>query len=200
MDKIARILVLGNGISRKGLPLKALQERLPIYACNLAFTEKHEDGSPFEPDKLFVYGPPSLKEVHAKGYCKNHAVHVAGIYENGASICEHAIFEHRVGLSTGGQAVHHACNEHGVEEIYLAGFDFFVRENPHHMHNINGSGHNDAACRRWMKQLIGFAQVHQGIRFYRVDGKWQDRFEGIENFRHITRGEMIARIPNGRNK
>jgi len=191
-----RIVVLGNGISRKGLPLQRIQAELPVYACNFAYREQHEDGSPFHPDKLFAYAPVVLRNIRKDGYASKFPVYSVGKLNTQQRACPEATFERRVGLSTGGQAVFHACHQEGVKQVFLCGFDFHPKGFPHHMHGNTG-GYSDGACTRWAHQLRGFCMTFTGIKFFRVDNEPMDVFKDLPNLIHISRQQFLNRTIYG---
>jgi hypothetical protein len=110
-----RVIILGNGESRKELDLAALKKWCPLFGCNALFTE-------FPPDILFVVDRPISEEVNRSQYARTHKV-VARCPE----CCTGAEKWIGPGWSAGNVAILYACRQ-GYKKIYLVGFDLWQNE------------------------------------------------------------------------
>jgi hypothetical protein len=107
--------VLGNGTSRKPVPLPSLKERGTVYACNAVYRD-------FNPDYLVAVDTKMVLEIAQSGYQTNNQVwtNPNKVYSNIKNL---NFFDPPKGWSSGPTALDMA-SRHGFREIYILGFDY----------------------------------------------------------------------------
>jgi hypothetical protein len=190
-----KVIILGNGISRKGLDLHLLKDWAQVWGCNDMYTEEKT----FVPHRLFATDGRVLKRIQASGYAQRHPVFVNGNNVQRQEACPDAYcFMERVGNCTGNGAIWCACIE-GYDEVYLVGFDLYI-EHRNMAHHIYGrrEGYGTSTVNVWVTQMGGFFRSYPQIQFFKVgkEGDPHPKLMGPNegNLHYITREEFIHRV------
>ena len=187
MNDIA--FVLGNGISRKHIPLQPLKEHGKIYGCNALYRE-------FAPDHLVAVDTKMIIEIADTRYHHQYSV-----WSNPNKLTQKTaginIMNPNKGWSSGPTAMLLA-SQHGYKTIYLLGFDYVgLGEKNEKVNNLyagskNYKQTNDRATYHgnWTRQTMLCANMHPKTKYIRVIPK-EDFFiseylVGLKNFEHIT--------------
>jgi hypothetical protein len=191
---MTQAFVLGNGISRQGISLLALQERGPIYGCNALYRE-------FVPDVLIATDRPIATAIQESGYSAQHRFYTRRPLPNlGACAVPKPYF----GFSSGPIAVGLAAQD-GHACIYLLGFDM----GPTTANTINNLYAGTEFYRansapptytgNWIKQLTQVMTEHKSVRFVRVQGPTTahiPQLDIIRNLDHVDLATFTDRINN----
>jgi hypothetical protein len=179
--------IIGNGTSRKSIPLEHLRDYGTIYGCNALYRE-------FEPDYLIAVDTKMILEINKAGFQKNHSVwtNPNKAYQKFTGF---NYFSPSKGWSSGPTALHLA-SEHKNNEIYILGFDYIGLENNKTVNNIYADSFNykkshDGATYHgnWLKQTCITCQKFPKKRYIRVLGEPNfipKEFNSLTNFEHIT--------------
>jgi hypothetical protein len=186
--------VLGNGVSRAGLPLEQIQKLGKIYGCNALYRE-------FTPDVLVACDRPIATQIQETGYSAQHTFYtrkpIAGL---GAL----ALPSQYYGFSSGPNAVGLAALANHAR-IYLLGFDMGPTSNNQFNNMYAGTEFYKAADSRptftgnWVKQLTTIAKDFPAVDFVRVCGATTaplPELEKIANVRHEDLATFVMRINN----
>jgi hypothetical protein len=186
--------VLGNGISRQGISLLALQERGSVYGCNALYRE-------FVPDVLIATDRPIATAIQESGYSSQHRFYTRRPLPN---LGAHAVPKPYFGFSSGPIAVGLAALD-GHACIYLLGFDM----GPTTANTINNLYAGTEFYRdnnapptytgNWIKQLTQVMTEHKSVRFFRVQGPTTaqiPQFDTIHNLNHVDLATFTDRINN----
>jgi hypothetical protein len=156
--------VLGNGTSRAGLNLTALQHHGKIYGCNALYRD-------FEPDYLIAVDPKMIFEIQSNGFQRSHSVwtnqSASHYYDDGFNY-----FTPKLPWSSGPCALHLATT-HNPTEIYIIGFDFTGVDNKFNniyadTFNYKSSSEIPTYWGNWEKQTEFVIKSNPSIKFYRV--------------------------------
>jgi hypothetical protein len=191
---MTQAFVLGNGISRQGISLLALQERGSVYGCNALYRE-------FVPDVLIATDRPIATAIQESGYSAQHKFYTRRPLPNlGACVVPKPYF----GFSSGPIAVGLAALD-GHTSIYLLGFDM----GPSTANTINNlyagtefyRDHNapPTYTGNWIKQLTQVMSEHKSVRFFRVQGPTTaqiPQLNTIRNLDHVDLATFVDRINN----
>ena len=158
--------VLGNGISRKPVPLHKLKDHGKVYGCNALY--RH-----FEPDYLVAVDTKMIIEINKTGWQKKHEVWTN---PNKAYMRfkNFNYFNPSKGWSSGPTALWLA-SEHKYETIYILGFDYRGLAEGTKFNNVYADTHNykkstDTATffGNWMRQTQSVIQSNINIKYVRV--------------------------------
>ena len=111
--------VLGNGESRKGIPLEKLKEKGKVFACNAVYRTDR-------PDFLVAVDPKMINEIAESDYMLHNQVwsNFNAQYNKNQKILDNVQwFQPSLGWSSGPTALRLAC-ERGHKTIYILGFDY----------------------------------------------------------------------------
>jgi hypothetical protein len=186
--------ILGNGISRQGLPLHDIQKHGSIYGCN----GLHRD---FIPDVLVATDTPIALYIESIGYPLEHKFYTRRpmLGKGGLSIPRPYF-----GYSSGPVAVALAALEQH-KKIYMLGFDMGPTENKKFNNVYAGTefykepGSNPTYTGNWIKQIQQICREFSGTKFVRVCGKTTARLpelDGIKNMEHLALDRFVERINN----
>jgi hypothetical protein len=177
--------VLGNGTSRKDIPLEHLKDYGTVYGCNALYRE-------FEPDYLVAVDTKMVIEINKAGYQKNHEVwtNPNKAYQKFTGF---NYFSPSKGWSSGPTALHLA-SEHKNNEIYILGFDYVGiadKVNNIYAGTFNYKKPHDGATYHgnWLKQTCITCQKFSKKRYIRVLGEpahIPKEFSNIPNLEHIS--------------
>jgi hypothetical protein len=186
--------VLGNGVSRQGISLPALQERGAVYGCNALYRE-------FVPDVLVATDRPIATAIQESGYSARHRFYTRRPMAN---LGAHPVPKPYFGFSSGPIAVGLAALD-GNTCIYLLGFDM----GPSETNTINNlyagtefyrkSNSPPTYTGNWIKQLSQIMQEHKLVQFVRVQGPTTAsilQFDTIRNLNHVDLATFTDRINN----
>ena len=179
--------VLGNGTSRKDIPLDNLKNHGTVYGCNAIYRE-------FEPDYLVAVDTKMVIEINKAGFQRNHEVwtNPNKAYQKFTGF---KYFSPSKGWSSGPTALHLA-SDHKNNEIYILGFDYVGLADNKKVNNLYAGTFNykkphDGATYHgnWLKQTCITCQKFPKKRYIRVVGEPKfipKEFENITNLEHIT--------------
>ena len=185
--------VLGNGISRRGLDLSALQAIAPVYGCNALYRE-------FTPNVLVATDRPISEQIQKSGYpLKNRFYTRTPIAGLGA----YPVIEQYWGFSSGPLAVAHAAADQ-YRKIYMLGFDMGPANDK--FNNIYAdtefykkSNSVPTFTGNWINQITQLANDYPSVEFIRVQGETTadiPQLKTINNLKHLPILEFQNRINN----
>lgn len=191
---MAVAFVLGNGISRRGVPLDNLRQNGPIYGCNALYRE-------FVPDVLVATDRPIATAIQNSEYAKKHTFYTRRpLPDQGAREIPKPWF----GFSSGPVAVALAA-EAAYQRIYMIGFDMGPTVNQQ-FNNVYADTEfykkSDSAptfTGNWVKQLQQICRTFGATRFIRVCGPTTARIpelDRIHNLDHMPFEQFLNRINN----
>jgi len=176
--------VLGNGVSRQGIPLDNLKQIGKIYGCNALYRD-------FIPDVLVATDKPIATQIQESGYSAKHRFHTRRPIDGlGARTLPKAYF----GFSSGPNAVGLAAHDEN-RRIYMLGFDIGPLPNET-FNNVYAdtefyrrSTARPVTAVNWIDQLQTIARKFAQVQFQRVLGTtstYVSKFDTIANFSQIT--------------
>jgi hypothetical protein len=187
--------VLGNGLSRKPIPLEPLKQSGKVYACNAVYRT-------FTPDYLVAVDAKMINEI-----CTAGAQLKMPVWTNPNKAYKKFpklnYFEPSMGWSSGPTALWLA-SKHGHQLIYILGFDFTGTKEGR-LNNIFGDTPNykkntDVATYHgnWNRQTCIVLQKNSLKRYIRVVPEGTDVFEASDlkkyaNYSEITVQEFKRR-------
>lgn len=184
--------VLGNGVSRRGLPLNDLQQHGPIYGCNAL----HRD---FVPDVLVATDKPIAMTIEESGYPLKNKFYTRRPTPNKGAL---PVPKEYFGFSSGPIAVALAAMEQH-RTIYMIGFDMGPVENKKFNNIYADTEHykkSDSAptyTGNWVKQIQQVCKNFGETKFIRVCGSSTARLQeldSIRNMKHLPLSELIDRL------
>jgi hypothetical protein len=188
--------VLGNGKSRLGVDLAAINRHGVIYACNAVYRE-------YTPDHLIAVDAKMVKEIVKTKYHLTNRVWtnpnttVTGI----ANI--NYLSPHK-GWSSGPTALWLAVT-HGFSEIYILGFDFEgINGNLNNVYadtdNYRKSTDTATYWGNWINQTASVIKSNPTVTFYRVvrdtdNTSFKELPQGSSNFQHMSYENFLTKYP-----
>lgn len=186
--------VLGNGVSRAGLPLEHIQKLGKIYGCNALYRE-------FTPDVLVATDRGIAVAIQESGYPCKHKFYTRQPIEG---LGAHRVPKEYHGFSSGPNAVAIASKDH-AHKIYLLGFDL----GPNSTNQFNNiyagtefykpQGSVPTYTGNWVKQLTKIAKDFPNTQYVRVCGETTARIPdliSIKNLAHEDLATFVMRINN----
>lgn len=184
--------VLGNGISRRGLPLHDIRQHGPIYGCN----GLHRD---FIPDVLVSTDKPIALSIEESGYPLTNKFYTRRPTAGKGSL---EIPRPYFGFSSGPVATALAASDKH-HRIYMIGFDMGPTENKKfnnlyadtEFYKTSDSGPTYTG--NWAKQIQQICREFSDIKFIRVCGTTTARLtelDAIPNMQHLPLAEFIDRL------
>lgn len=177
--------VLGNGVSRRGLPLEHIQTLGKIYGCNALYRD-------FIPDVLVATDPGISKAIQASGYANQHVFYTRKPVEG---LGAQRVPEPYYGYSSGPIAVALAALDQ-QERIYLLGFDM----GPNKYNQFNNiyqstefykpAGSAPTYTGNWMRQLVKIAKEFRQTQFIRVCGATTARLPELESISNLAHEDL----------
>ena len=151
--------VLGNGISRRRIPLEPLRKFGTIYACNAVYRE-------FKPDYLIAVDTKMVNEIVQYRYHKEGQVwtNYNKSYEKYSGL---NYFEPSKGWSSGPTALDFASS-HGHKTIYILGFDY--------QGHANEKGNNRFKFNNIYKDTRNYKRSKDEATFY---GNWMNQQNAV---------------------
>lgn len=184
--------ILGNGISRRGLPLEYLKEQGHVYGCNALFRD-------FTPDVLVATDKPIATHIEETGYPRTNKFYTRKP-TNGSGALE--IPRPYFAFSSGPAAAAIAATQR-YPRIYLIGFDMGPTENKQ-FNNLYAStefykveGSVPTYTGNWVKQIRQVCKEFPNIRFVRVCGATTARLQeldSIHNLEHLSLERFVKRL------
>ena len=187
-----RAFVIGNGLSRKTIPLEPLRKHGKIYGCNALYRD-------FDPDYLIAVDVKMILELNEARY--QHKVPVwtnsNKSYQNMSGL---NFFNPSKGWSSGPTALWLA-SEHNNNEIYILGFDYAgIGEGHQQVNNLYAGTKNYKRVDEkatyygnWLKQTVSTIQKNQEKRYIRVieeNNIVPRELQSLTNLQHITVSEF----------
>lgn len=184
--------VLGNGISRRGIPLDNLRQNGTVYGCNALYRD-------FIPDVLVATDKPIATAIQESGYSlKNKFFTRRPTAGQGG----HAIPQPWFGFSSGPVATALAARD-GHTRIYMIGFD--MGPTPSKQFNNLYAGTEfykkpdspPTFTGNWTKQISQICKEFATTEFVRVCGTTTARLpdlDKINNLRHEPIEHLLDRI------
>lgn len=184
--------VLGNGVSRAGISISALQEQGAVYGCNALYRDH-------APTVLVATDTAIAREIQQSGYARDHVFYTRRPLPGlGALTVPREYF----GFSSGPIAVALAAQQ-WYDPIYLLGFDM----GPNHLGRFNNcyagtefykSQNSDPTfVGNWVRQLRRVLADNTTQSFVRVCGDTTARIpelESLHNLSHIGVNEFFNSI------
>lgn len=185
--------VLGNGTSRKGIPLEPLKEFGKVYGCNALYRE-------FDPDYLIAVDAKMIIELDRKEYQKRNPNVWTNSNKAFNKLNGFNFFKPSKGWSSGPTALHLA-SQHEHSTIFILGFDYKGLENGKRVNNMYAGTQNykktsDAATYygNWLKQTQTVIKNNPLIKYYRViapDNYQPQELNNFNNLQHIFIEDFI---------
>ena len=186
--------VLGNGVSRNGLPLEHIQKLGKIYGCNALYRE-------FTPDVLVATDRGISTAIQESGYPIEHKFYTRKPIEG---LGAYRVPKQYYGFSSGPNAVGIAALDQS-HKIYLLGFDMGP-DLGNQFNNVYAgtefykpSGANPTYTGNWVKQLTKITKDFFGIQFVRVCGETTARIRDLDNIKNLSHEDLttfVMRINN----
>ena len=158
--------MLGNGTSRKDIPLPPLKEIGKVYGCNALYRQ-------FRPDYLVAVDTKMILEINKAGYQKHNEVWT-NPNRSYVKFKHFNYFNPSKGWSSGPTALWLA-SEHRYETIYILGFDYRGLQDGKRFNNVYADTQNykkstDSATffGNWMRQTCSVVQSNPKINYVRV--------------------------------
>jgi len=187
-------IVLGNGLSRRGIGVQMLSQFAPIYGCNLLYKE-------FTPTALVATDRPIATEIQESGYSGRARFHTRNPIEGfGAQ----RVPKKYHGNSSGPIAVALAALD-GANLIYMLGFDMGPsptgKFNNVYANEQHYKKHTDQPTYtgNWIKQIVTITKDFPLTRFVRIMGETTaniKEFEGLANFESLPLAQFLEHINN----
>lgn len=184
--------VLGNGISRRGLPLNDMSKHGHIYGCNALFRD-------YIPHVLVATDKPIAMHIEETGYPKTNKFYTRRPTKDSGAL---EIPRPYYGFSSGPVAVALAAMER-YPRIYMAGFDIGPTENKK-FNNLYAStefykveGSSPTYTGNWLKQIQQICKEFPNTKFIRICGPTTARLpelDGIKNMEHLPLARFIERL------
>lgn len=184
--------VLGNGTSRRGIPLDNLRQNGTVYGCNALYRD-------FAPDVLVATDKPIATAIQESGYPVKNKFYTR---RPTPGLGGHPIPQPYFGFSSGPVATALAAID-GHTRIYMIGFD--MGPSPSNQFNnvyadtefYKRSDSQPTFTGNWTKQISQICKTFPTIEFLRVCGATTARLpdlDKINNLKHVTTEHLIDRI------
>ena len=184
--------VLGNGISRRGLPLNDMSKHGNIYGCNALFRD-------FTPHVLVATDKPIALHIESTGYPTTNKFYTRRPTEGSGAL---EIPKPYYGFSSGPVATALAALER-YPRIYMIGFDLGPTEDKK-FNNLYASTefYKESSAvptytGNWVKQIKQICKDFSTAKFIRVYGATTTRLpdlDSIKNMEHLPLNRFIERL------
>lgn len=184
--------VLGNGISRRGLPLNDMSKHGNIYGCNALFRD-------YAPYVLVATDKPIALHIEETGYPKTNKFYTRRPTDGSGAL---PIPKPYFGFSSGPVAVALAATER-YPRIYMIGFDLGPDQNQTFNNLYAGTefykatGSHPTYTGNWVKQIQQICREFSTTKFIRVCGPTTARLpelDGIKNMEHRPLQRFIEQL------
>jgi len=186
--------VLGNGISRQGIPLDTLKTVGSIYGCNALFRD-------FTPDVLVATDKPIAMHIEETGYSKTNKFYTRKPTPGLGAL---ELPEPYYAFSSGPAAVALAAQDKH-RRIYLLGFDMGPTSDQK-FNNIYANtefykahGSVPTYTGNWVRQVKKICEEFPATTFVRVCGETTSRvqeLDSINNLEHLPLERFQKRLNN----
>jgi len=182
-----KAFIIGNGMSRKGIPLEPLRAFGKMYGCNAIYRT-------FDPDYLIAVDTRMVFEITKTGW---HLTRPLWTNPNRSyrNITHLNLFDPSKGWSSGPTALWLA-SQHKHKIIYILGFDYKGLDDGRFVNNIfsstpnyKKSGDRATFYGNWLKQTVITVKENPNIQYVRVidkEGFIPPDLVNIDNIKHIT--------------
>ena len=186
--------VIGNGVSRQGIPLNDLKQYGKIYGCNALYRD-------FIPDVLVATDRPISTRIQDEGYSAKHLFYTRRPIEN---LGARRLPQEYYGYSSGPNALGLASKD-GARRIYLVGFDMGPGTHKGFNNMYADTEFYKTATAlptftgNWIKQVCKIAQDFPNNVYTRVCGATTKRIQeldALDNLRHEDLSVFLNRINN----
>lgn len=173
--------VLGNGISRRGLPLHDISLHGSIYGCNALYRD-------FTPSVLVATDRPIAMEIESSGYALKNKFYTRRPNESTGSL---AIPKPYFGFSSGPVAVALAALD-GNKKIYMVGFDLGPTSDKKFNNLYAGTEFYKTPesaptyTGNWVKQIQQICRDFSERKFVRVCGATTARIPELDSVKNLT--------------
>ena len=186
--------VLGNGLSRVGIPLHNLKELGTVYGCNSLYTQ-------FVPDVLVATDRPISRHIQESGYSATNKFYTRRPLENSGAW---PIPKPYFGFSSGPAATAIAALDRHTR-IYMIGFD--MGPTPEKTFNnvyagtefYKPQGATPTYTGNWVKQITRITEDFATTKFFRINGETTahvPEFDRLNNLSQMPMGTFLDRINN----
>jgi hypothetical protein len=186
--------VLGNGVSRQGLPLHNLAELGRVYGCNGLYRD-------FTPYALIATDKPIAAQIQNSGYSLKNKFYTRRPFDGQGAL---NVPKPYFGFSSGPLATGIAALDKN-HRVYMIGFDMGPNKNQK-FNNVYADSEfykkSDAPptyTGNWVKQICQVAKEFPNTEFVRVCGATTatiPELEALKNFEHLPINSFIDRINN----
>lgn len=162
---MSRAFVLGNGVSRRPVPVERLRYLGTVYGCNALYRE-------FTPDVLVATDRPISEAIQASGYAARNRFYTRKPVANTGA---QRVPQDYYGYSSGPIAIAIAAQD-GFKRIYLLGFDLGANEQNQFNNIYAGTefyknlGSAPTYTGNWIRQMCRIAGDFPRAEFIRVRG------------------------------
>ena len=173
--------VLGNGISRQGLPLNDIKTHGPIYGCNALYRD-------FVPDVLVSTDKPIALHIESQGYPLTNKFYTR---RPTPGLGGFTIPKPYFGFSSGPVATALAALDNH-RKIYMIGFDMGPTPDKKFNNLYAGSEFYKAPdsgptyTGNWVKQVQQICRDFEDATFVRVCGKTTARISELDNISNLV--------------
>ena len=178
--------VLGNGVSRRHIDLKLLQQKGKIYGCNALYRE-------FTPDVLVSTDRPIATHIQKSGYALTNKFYTRAPIENTGALCVPAPYH---GFSSGPIALALATQDNH-ECVYLLGFDMGPNENQKINNLYSGTEFYKSVdapptfTGNWLKQICKIIKENPTTAFTRLTGPTTARISDLEALPNLQHEDLV---------
>ena len=186
--------VLGNGLSRQGIPLHNLKELGTVYGCNSLYTQ-------FIPDVLVATDRPISQHIQQSGYSAVNKFYTRRPLENSGAW---PIPKPYFGFSSGPVATALAALDQHAR-IYMIGFDMGPTLEKTFNNVYAGTefykprGATPTYTGNWVKQITRITEDFATTKFYRINGTTTahvPEFDRLNNLVQMSLDTFLDRINN----
>jgi hypothetical protein len=172
--------ILGNGISRRGLPLDDMSKHGHIYGCNALFRD-------YTPHVLVATDKPIALHIEEIGYAKTNRFYTRRPTPGSSS---QAIPKPYFGFSSGPVATAIAAQDNH-RKIYMIGFDMGPAVDKKFNNLYAGTEFYKTPdspptyTGNWVKQIQQICKEFNSVKFIRVCGPTTARLSELDNIKNM---------------
>lgn len=200
--------VIGNGTSRRDLPIAHLKDFGLVLACNWFFKDE------FRPHVLVCSDEPISMDIQKNYSYYPRTNHMVTWYPKPGSGAKKATTLEK--MAAGIMATWTAINDYNSPRVFLVGMDFFGLSSPkdHSNPDFNGTLNNMYAgkkhyaapnggaptFRNWQRRFQYICRQFPEAQIWHVnplDGKSPPRIVGFDNFHQCTWSDVFEHFKNG---
>jgi len=179
--------VLGNGVSRSGLPLEQIQKLGKIYGCNALYRE-------FAPDVLVATDRAIAQRIQETGYSAKNKFYTRKPIDGLGAL---RVPREYYGFSSGPNAVGIAAQDQH-NKIYILGFDMGPSVHNQFNNIYEGTefykprGSSPTYTGNWVKQLAKITKDFPNTQFIRVCGNTTARLPVLDNITNLSHEDLAT--------